>query len=257
MGALHEGHLSLVALARTRASRTVATIFVNPTQFGPSEDLAAYPRDEASDARMLAEAGCDLLFAPSAATMYPPGFATRVQVVGLTEVLCGASRPGHFDGVAQVVAKYLNQARADLAVFGEKDWQQLVVIRRLAADLDIGTEIVGAPIVREADGLAMSSRNRYLSAGDRRIAGRLNHAMKACVDALRGGAITTEAEAALIERLRGEGITRIDYAEVRRGEDLARVETAAGPGDRLFCAVRVGPARLIDNMAVGREREEG
>ena len=162
MGALHEGHLSLVQLGRAHAGRVVATIFVNPTQFGAGEDLVAYPRDEASDAAMLERAGCDLIFAPGLDEMYPPGFATEVRVAGLTDCLCGPARPGHFEGVAQVVTKLLNQAQADFAIFGEKDWQQLAVIRRLARDLDIATAILGAPIAREADGLAMSSRNRYL-----------------------------------------------------------------------------------------------
>jgi pantoate--beta-alanine ligase len=250
MGALHEGHLSLVALARRHAERTVATVFVNPTQFGPAEDLAAYPRDEVRDAAMLEGAGCDLLFAPSVEAMYPSGFATRVRVEGLTEVLCGASRPGHFDGVAQVVTKYLNQARADVAVFGEKDWQQLAVIRRLEADLDIGTEILGAPVVREADGLAMSSRNRYLSAGERVVAGRLNAAMRDCLARLREGVPVREAERDLTERLREAGFAGVDYAEVRRGHDLARAAAIAAREDRLFCAVRLGRARLIDNMAL-------
>ncbi len=156
MGALHEGHLSLVTLGRAHAERVVASIFVNPTQFGADEDLAAYPSDEARDAAMLERAGCDLIFAPGREEMYPPDFSTRVRVEGLTDCLGGAARPGHFDGVAQVVTKLLNQAQADVAVFGEKDWQQLAVIRRLARDLDIPTEILGAPIAREADGLAMS-----------------------------------------------------------------------------------------------------
>ncbi len=148
MGALHEGHLSLVTLGRAHAERVVATLFVNPTQFGPNEDLAAYPRDDARDAAMLESVGCNPIFVPSLEEMYPPGFSTRVRVEGLTDCLCGAERPGHFDGVAQVVTKLLNQAQADFAVFGEKDWQQLAVIRRLARDLDIPTEILGAPIVR-------------------------------------------------------------------------------------------------------------
>jgi len=178
MGGLHEGHVSLVRHALRHAGRAVATLFVNPTQFGAGEDLAAYPRDEARDAAMLEEAGCHLLFAPEASEMYPPGFATRVCVDGLTDALCGVARPGHFDGVAQVVAKLLNQSRCDIAVFGEKDWQQLAVVTRLARDLDIGTRIVGAPTVREADGLAMSSRNGYLSAAERAVAPELVRALR-------------------------------------------------------------------------------
>ncbi|MGF1552958.1 MAG: pantoate--beta-alanine ligase [Paracoccaceae bacterium] len=250
MGALHEGHLSLVALAREHAARTIATIFVNPTQFGPAEDLDAYPRDEARDARMLEAAGCDLLFAPSVEAMYPPGFATRVSVTGLADVLCGASRPGHFDGVAQVVAKYLNQARADLAVFGEKDWQQLVVIRRLARDLDIDTAILGAPVAREADGLAMSSRNRYLGPEERRVAGRLNALMREAIERLRAGAAVRETEAETVARLLEAGFGRVDYVELRQSDDLARAGDRSGPNERLFVAARLGRARLIDNMPV-------
>jgi len=179
MGALHEGHLSLVTLGKTHADRVVETLFVNPTQFGAGEDLAAYPRSEARDSQMLESVGCDLLFAPPVEEMYPPGFATRVLVDGLTECLCGATRPGHFDGVAQVVSKLLNQAEADVAIFGEKDWQQLIVIRRMARDLDIPTRILGAPTVREPDGLAMSSRNRYLDRAERAAAEQLNVVIRA------------------------------------------------------------------------------
>ncbi len=255
MGALHEGHLELVRFARTRAERradrTVASIFVNPTQFGPSEDLAAYPRDEARDAAMLEGVGCDLLFAPSAGEMYPPGFATRVSVEGLTECLCGPLRPGHFDGVAQVVTKLLNQARADIAVFGEKDWQQLVVIRRLARDLDIATEIVGAPIVREADGLAMSSRNRYLDPDQRAVAGRLNKVLFAAAERIARGAPASAETAAAAEALRAAGFDPVDYVECREAEALAPVERfdPARPA-RVFGAARIGRARLIDNVPV-------
>ncbi|MEM6488804.1 MAG: pantoate--beta-alanine ligase [Pseudomonadota bacterium] len=250
MGALHDAHLSLVALARAQADRVVATIFVNPTQFGPNEDLAAYPRDEGRDGELLAEAGVDLLFAPGIEAMYPPGFATEVRVTGLTEVLCGATRPGHFDGVAQVVSKYLNQAQADIAIFGEKDWQQLCVIRRLAADLDIPTRIVGAPILREPDGLAMSTRNRYLSADERQVAGRLNRLMRAAAAALAAGAAVAEEAGRLASSLLAAGFAGVDYAEVRDGGSLAPAAARAGPDDRVFVAARIGRARLIDNMPV-------
>jgi pantoate--beta-alanine ligase len=167
MGALHEGHLSLVRLAREHAERVVVSVFVNPTQFSPNEDFDAYPRDEAHDAGLLAGVGCDLLFAPGVAEMYPPGFATTVTVAGVSEPLDGTARPGHFVGVATIVSKLLNQCGPDVAVFGEKDYQQLQVIRRLARDLDLPVEIVGGPTARAEDGLALSSRNAYLSAAER------------------------------------------------------------------------------------------
>jgi pantoate--beta-alanine ligase len=252
MGALHEGHLTLVALARRHAERVVATIFVNPTQFGPTEDFAAYPRDEARDAAMLAGAGCDLLYAPSVAEMYPPGFATGVRVAGLTDVLCGAARPGHFDGVAQVVAKYLNQAQADVAVFGEKDWQQLAVIRRLAADLDIPTRILGAPIAREADGLAMSSRNRYLTPAERAAAPALHGALQAAAASIRGGGAIAAALACARDAVLAAGFARIDYLEARDGVTLAPMAPGGEGTGRLFAAAFLGRARLIDNIPVAQ-----
>ncbi len=251
MGALHEGHLSLVTLGKAHADRVVASIFVNPTQFGPTEDLGAYPRDEARDARMLQDAGCDLIFAPSVEEMYPPGFSTVVRVEGLTECLCGATRPGHMDGVAQVVTKLLNQAQADFAVFGEKDWQQLAVIRRLVRDLDIPTEILGAPIVREADGLAMSSRNRYLDDAQRAAAGLLNVILRDAARRIAGGtgvkAEMAAARAALLEA----GFEKVDYVECRHGDDLTPVAAfdASHPA-RVFAAAHLGRARLIDNIAI-------
>jgi pantoate--beta-alanine ligase len=253
MGALHEGHLSLVTLGRAHAERVVATIFVNPTQFGPNEDLAAYPRDEARDAAMLERAGCDLIFAPGLGEMYPPGFSTRVRVEGLTDCLCGAARPTHFDGVAQVVTKLLNQAQADYAVFGEKDWQQLAVIRRLARDLDIPTGILGAPIVREADGLAMSSRNRYLDRAQRAVAGHLNGVILAAADRIARGAPVAAEMADAVAALVAAGFDQVDYVECRGADDLAPVGAfdPAHPA-RVFAAARLGRARLIDNVAVGR-----
>ena len=238
-------------LGRAHAERVVASIFVNPTQFGAGEDLAAYPRDDARDAAMLEGAGCDLIFAPGLAEMYPPGFSTEVRVGGLDDCLCGPARPGHFDGVAQVVAKLLNQAGADFAVFGEKDWQQLAVIRRLARDLDIPTEILGAPIVREADGLAMSSRNRYLDAAQRAVAGHLNKVIFAAAGRIAGGAPVADEMAAARAALTAAGFDQVDYVECREADSLAPVGVfdPARPA-RVFAAARLGRARLIDNVPV-------
>lgn len=251
MGALHAGHLSLVRLMQTRADRVVATLFVNPTQFGAGEDLSAYPRDEAADAAALESEGCALLFAPPVEEMYPPGFATEVRVTGLTDCLCGAARPGHFDGVAQVVTKLLNQAWADCAVFGEKDWQQLAVIRRLARDLDIATEILGAPIVREEDGLAMSSRNRYLTEAERAIAPALNRALRAAAAEIAAGSASGAACAQAVEAVAAAGFAKIDYLECRDAESLAALERhdPSRPA-RVFGAAHLGRARLIDNVPV-------
>lgn len=251
MGALHEGHLSLVTLGLAHAERVVATIFVNPTQFGANEDLTAYPRDEARDAAMLERAGCDLIFAPSLDEMYPPGFSTRVRVEGLTDCLCGKARPTHFDGVAQVVTKLLNQAQADVAIFGEKDWQQLAVIRRLTRDLDIPTRIVGAPIVREADGLAMSSRNRYLDDVQRAIAGQLNKVIIAAAGQVASGSPVGVEMAAAVAALKSVGFEQVDYVECRGADDLARVDSydPVHPA-RVFAAASLGRARLIDNVPV-------
>lgn len=251
MGALHEGHLSLVRLGREKADRVMASVFVNPTQFGPNEDFDRYPRDEAADAALLAGAGCDLLYAPSVAEMYPAGFATRVTVSGVSEPMDGGARPGHFEGVATVVAKLLNQARPDLAIFGEKDFQQLQVIRRLARDLDLPVEILGAPIARDADGLALSSRNAYLSAEERPIAGMMNKVLADAGARLRAGDSVEKVEATGRAALERHGFQKIDYFEVRRASDLAR------PGDapleeelRIFAAAHLGRTRLIDNMTV-------
>lgn len=248
MGALHPGHLSLIALAQSRVPRVVASIFVNPTQFGPTEDLAAYPRDEAGDAALLAGQGCDLLFAPDVAEMYRPGFATQVRVAGLDTMLCGAARPGHLDGVALVVTKLLIQAQADLAVFGEKDWQQLAVIRRLVRDLDIPAEILGGPTLREPDGLAMSSRNRYLSPEQRRIAGHLPATLRAAARRLADGAVPGPVLAEAQVALRAAGFDRLDYLDLRDPDTLL---PAAPPAPaRLFVAAWIGRTRLIDNLAV-------
>jgi pantoate--beta-alanine ligase len=252
MGALHDGHLSLLARAREQADRVVASVFVNPTQFAPGEDFAAYPRDEARDSALLAGAGCDLLFAPSASEIYPPGFSTTVTVSGVSEPLEGQSRPSHFSGVATVVAKLLIQARPDVAVFGEKDYQQLQVIKRLARDLDLPTQIVGAPTVRAPDGLALSSRNAYLTPAEREIAASLNVVLLNLARALSDGEPVDHAEAEAAEELMAAGFDVLEYVQVRHAEDLSRL----GPGPigaapaRVLAAVRLGKTRLIDNRAV-------
>jgi pantoate--beta-alanine ligase len=249
MGALHAGHLSLITKAVAHADRVVASIFVNPTQFGPKEDLSRYPRQEAQDAKLLKEAGCHGLFLPSVSDMYPDGFATTVSVSGLTDILCGAVRPGHFDGVATVVAKLLNMAGADVAVFGEKDFQQLHVIRRMATDLNIATHIIGAPLLRDADGLALSSRNAYLSAAERAQALALPRGLMAARDMIRSGGDIHAALAMLHDALRVAGFVTVDYAELRDEDSLAPVTKLDRPA-RLLAAARIGTTRLIDNMSV-------
>lgn len=252
MGALHPGHLSLIEMGRRLADRTVATIFVNPAQFAPHEDFDAYPRGEDRDAALLAEADCDLLFAPSAREMYPDGFATAVSVArGVSEPLEGVSRPHFFGGVATVVAKLLIQAGPDVAIFGEKDYQQLLVIRRMARDLDLPVEIVGAPTTREADGLALSSRNAYLTPEERKAATALPAAMRYAVAALQDGGEVIDVEGAVMASLTGAGFRQIDYVEVRDGATLERLGPGpAGPGARVFVAAWMGKTRLIDNWAV-------
>ena len=249
MGALHEGHLSLVRLAGARCGRVVVTLFVNPKQFDRAEDLAAYPRTEAEDAAKLAPLGVDLLFAPPPAVVYPPGFATTVSVRGVSEHLDGLARPGHFDGVATVVTKLLLQSLPDVAVFGEKDWQQLQVIRRLASDLDIPVEILAGPTVRAADGLALSSRNAYLTPEERRIAPALHAAMQQAAARIRAGEDPERATAAAVDALLAAGFARVDYLELRDAETLAPVRRLDRPA-RLFAAAWLGKARLIDNIAV-------
>jgi pantoate--beta-alanine ligase len=249
MGALHEGHLSLVRLAGAKADRVVASIFVNPTQFGPGEDFTTYPRDEPADAAMLARAGCDLLYAPGVAEMYPEGAATTVTVTGVSEPLDGLARPGHFAGVAAVVTKLLNQCAPDLAVFGEKDFQQLQVIRRLVRDLDIPVGIVGGPIVRAGDGLALSSRNAYLSDDERPVAGSLNRVLAESLQRLRARTPVKSVEDWAIEALLSAGFHSVDYVEARTPETLARLGPGPAEGPiRLLAAARLGKTRLIDNM---------
>lgn len=250
MGALHDGHLALIGAARARGLKTVATIFVNPRQFGPREDLATYPRDEAGDRAKLDRAGTDLLFTPDVTEMYPQGFSTAVSVSGITEHLCGATRPHFFGGVATVVTKLLLQALPDAAFFGEKDFQQLQVIRRFTRDLDIPVEIVGVPTVREADGLAMSSRNRYLSPDQRRIAGHLPRVLRALSADLADG----KAAASRLDEARNEllsaGFDKVDYLELCDVERLQPIPAAIAPS-RVFAAAFIGNTRLIDNWPIG------
>ena len=251
MGALHAGHLSLIERARARSARVIASVFVNPTQFGPAEDFAAYPRDEAADAAMLGAAGCDLMYAPAVDVIYPAGFATRVSVEGLTASMEGALRPGHFSGVATVVAKLLTQAAPDVAVFGEKDFQQLAMIRRLVADLDLPVDIVAAPIVRAADGLALSSRNAYLTPEQRKAAPALHQALLAAAASMVAGEAVETAEHRAVAAIREAGFDAVDYVETRDLVSLARL----GPGPltapaRLLAVARFGRTRLLDNIAV-------
>jgi pantoate--beta-alanine ligase len=249
MGALHAGHMALVDEGRRRASHVVASIFVNPTQFGPNEDLAAYPRREASDVKMLDEQGCALLWAPDAATMYPDGFETTVAAGNLGDELDGAARPGHFDGVATIVSRLFEQIRPDIALFGEKDYQQLLVIRQMVRDSGAEVEIVGVPTQRDADGLALSSRNAYLTDEERQAARALPRALGEAAAAIQsGGAIDAALEAAR-DRLSKAGFDPIDYVELRDSETLAPVRSAARPC-RLLAAARIGRTRLIDNLAV-------
>ncbi len=249
MGALHDGHLALVRRARELADRVVASVFVNPTQFAPHEDFDRYPRDEAGDSRKLASAGCDLLYAPTVRAMYPEGFATAISVGGPAEGLCGTFRPQMFGGVALVVTKLFLQAQPDVAVFGEKDYQQLMVIRRFSRDLDIPVRVEGLPTVREADGLAMSSRNAYLSADERARAPELNRALNEAASALAGGAEAAAVLEAVRARITAAGFGTIDYVELRDADTLAPVTRAERPA-RLLAAAWMGKARLIDNVPV-------
>jgi pantoate--beta-alanine ligase len=254
MGALHEGHLTLIREARRHAAHVVASIFVNPLQFGANEDLDAYPRQLERDSALLAAEGTALLWAPTIDVMYPAGFATNVGVTGVSEGLCGAARPGHFDGVATVVCKLFQQVRPDCALFGEKDWQQLAVIRRMARDLDFSfprvETIIGIPTVREPDGLAMSSRNAYLSPAERGQATSLPRAMQAAVRALAGGQPVPDALADLRAALLAGGFVSIDYAELRDADSLVELPALGASPARLLVAARIGKARLIDNIAV-------
>jgi pantoate--beta-alanine ligase len=249
MGNLHRGHLSLVALARQHAPRTVVSVFVNPTQFGPQEDFAAYPRTPVPDAGLLAAADADVLFLPGVDEVYPDGTAraTRVEVPGLSTILCGAFRPGHFAGVTSVVARLFNMVAPDVAVFGEKDFQQLVVIRRMVADLYFRVRVLGAPTVREPDGLALSSRNQYLTPAERQVAPELQATLVACAAALTAGRRDYAAlEAEALARLGAMGF-RPDYVAVRTLGGL-QAPAAGDQGLVVLAAASLGRARLIDNV---------
>ncbi len=253
MGALHEGHLTLVREAKQRAAHVAVSIFVNPRQFGANEDLDKYPRQMAADSALLQAEGVSLLWAPTVEAMYPQGYATNISVSGVSDGLCGAARPGHFDGVATVVCKLFNQVRPDLALFGEKDWQQLAVIRRMARDLDLlepkVDAIIGVPTVREADGLAMSSRNAYLSAADRARAVALPDGMRRAIAEVRAGAAIGDALAALQSALLTNGFSQVDYAQFCDASSLAPLTILTDAPARLLVAARIGGTRLIDNMA--------
>ncbi|MCV0379399.1 pantoate--beta-alanine ligase [Nitratireductor sp.] len=249
MGALHEGHLSLVRAGRERAERVIVTLFVNPKQFNNASDLAAYPRTEADDAAKLAPFGVDILFAPGVEEMYGNGFATTVSVSGVSEGLCGAHRPGHFDGVATVVSKLLLQSGADCALFGEKDFQQLLVVRRLVADLNIPTEIIGCPTVREADGLALSSRNVRLTPEERRKAPAIANVLQETATRLASGMAAAPVLEAARSALEAAGFDRVEYFDLRDAETLLPIERVDQPA-RLLAAAWLGETRLIDNLPV-------
>ena len=249
MGALHAGHLSLVEAAGAATDRVIVTLFVNPKQFNNPEDLANYPRTEESDAEKLKPYGADVLYVPDGAQMYPDGFATTISVTGVSEGLCGAARPGHFDGVATVVTKLLLQTDADQAFFGEKDYQQLQVVRRLAADLDLKTRIVGCPTIREEDGLAMSSRNLRLGKHARSTAPVIREALFRAAEAIFDGTAVDLALARARSHLHENGLQEIDYLELRGDPDLEILDTADRP-IRLFVAVWLDGVRLIDNLPV-------
>ncbi len=249
MGAFHRGHLALVEEAMGRCRRTVVSIFVNPTQFGAGEDFDSYPRHTADDAEKLAQLGVDLIYNPTAAEMYPDGFTTEVRVAGLSDGLCAVQRPHHFPGVATVVAKLLAQCRPHMALFGEKDYQQLLVIRRLARDLDLGVEIVGVPTVRESDGLAMSSRNEGLTPNGRVVAGRLYGVLHEVSVRILSDQPVAEALAQGRDELIALGFDAVDYLELRHGESLVPLDRARGPA-RLLAAVHIDGCRLIDNIAL-------
>jgi len=249
MGALHAGHLALVEEAKRRAGKVAATIFVNPTQFNDKDDLARYPRQEADDARKLADAGCDLLWMPAVDDIYPQEFSTTVHVAGVSDRWEGEARLGHFDGVATVVAKLLLSVLPDMALFGEKDFQQLAVIRRMAADLNLPVEIVGVPTVRDADGLALSSRNALLSADERRRAVALPQALKTAQEAIRSGSNVAGALQKAKQSLVDAGFLRIDYVALVDAKTLEPIDAPQGEM-RLIAAAIVGSTRLIDNLPI-------
>lgn len=251
MGALHAGHMALVEAARRQADRVVVSIFVNPKQFGPNEDFDRYPRKEATDSAMLKQGGVDLLWLPPVEAMYPQGFATNISVSGVSELLDGAARPGHFDGVATVVAKLFNQVRPDVALFGEKDFQQLAVVRRMAQDLDLGVEVIGVVTQRDDDGLALSSRNAYLMPEDRAKAIALPRALGAAARTIEEGGDAVAALAQARDTMTAAGF-EVDYVELVDAETLGAPERDR-PG-RLLAAARIGTTRLIDNIPVSLAR---
>ena len=249
MGALHAGHMALVESAKSKADRVVASIFINPLQFGPTEDLDRYPRQEAEDARLLNQHGCDLLWMPTAAQLYPPGFATSITVAGVSERWDGAARPGHFEGVATIVAKLFIAVRPAIALFGEKDFQQLAVIRRMESDLGLGIAVHGVKTVRDADGLALSSRNAYLSADERGRALALPRSLQEASDAILSGKPVRETLDEAKRRLGLAGFAAVDYFALVDSASLEPIEEAAGEM-RLIAAATIGTTRLIDNVSV-------
>ncbi|WND02566.1 pantoate--beta-alanine ligase [Temperatibacter marinus] len=251
MGALHHGHLSLVDYIAHSVDKIIATIFVNPTQFGAGEDLDSYPRQEKQDLEALSRTACDLVFIPDASEIYPDGFSTTVSLSGITEILEGAKRPGHFDGVATVVTKLLLMSRCNVAVFGEKDYQQLAVIKQVTKDLDLPVTILGAPLIREKDGLAASSRNAYLSEKERAIAAHLNQVLKECVTLIHTGTPLREAERIARQSLLDIGFESIDYITIVDPTSLKQLDSVTDINTaRLLAVARLGRVRLLDNMPV-------